>query len=76
MTVFPFPELDGEKEAEYEIFPINLTRMLHTQRQDPAGGARAGDRAGRCGRQVRIPTGPAQNRRPCALEQARKCLRS
>jgi AhpD family alkylhydroperoxidase len=34
MTVFPFPELDGEKEAEYEIFPINLTRMLlHTQGQ-------------------------------------------
>jgi AhpD family alkylhydroperoxidase len=32
MTVFPFPELDAEKEAEYELFPINLTRMmLHTQ---------------------------------------------
>jgi AhpD family alkylhydroperoxidase len=32
MTVFPFPELDAEKEAQYELFPINLTRMmLHTQ---------------------------------------------
>jgi AhpD family alkylhydroperoxidase len=32
MTVFPYPELDAEKEAEYELFPINLTRMLlHTQ---------------------------------------------
>jgi AhpD family alkylhydroperoxidase len=32
MTVFPFPELDRDKEAEYELFPINLTRMmLHTQ---------------------------------------------
>jgi AhpD family alkylhydroperoxidase len=32
MTVFPYPQLDGEKEAEYEVFPINLTRMLlHTQ---------------------------------------------
>jgi AhpD family alkylhydroperoxidase len=32
MTVFPYPKLDAEKEAEYELFPINLTRMmLHTQ---------------------------------------------
>jgi len=32
MTVFPYPELDAEKEAEYQLFPINLTRMmLHTQ---------------------------------------------
>ena len=32
MTVFPYPELDAEKEAEYELFPINLTRMLlHTR---------------------------------------------
>ena len=32
MTVFPYPELDTEKEAEYQLFPINLTRMmLHTQ---------------------------------------------
>ena len=32
MTVFPFPELDAEREAQYELFPINLTRMmLHTQ---------------------------------------------
>ena len=32
MTVFPYPELDAEKEAEYELFPINLTRMLlHTK---------------------------------------------
>jgi AhpD family alkylhydroperoxidase len=32
MIVFPFPELDRDKEAEYELFPINLTRMmLHTQ---------------------------------------------
>jgi AhpD family alkylhydroperoxidase len=36
MTGFPFPELDGEKEAESDIFPINLTRMLlHTQGQTP-----------------------------------------
>jgi AhpD family alkylhydroperoxidase len=34
MTVFPYPELDAEKQAEYELFPINLTRMmLHTQGQ-------------------------------------------
>ena len=34
MTVFPYPQLDGEKEAEYQVFPINLTRMLlHTQGQ-------------------------------------------
>jgi hypothetical protein len=33
MTVFPYPELDAEKEAQYELFPINLTRMmLHTPR--------------------------------------------
>ena len=32
MTVFPYPELEAEKEAQYELFPINLTRMmLHTQ---------------------------------------------
>ena len=32
MTGFPYPELDAEKEAEYQLFPINLTRMmLHTQ---------------------------------------------
>jgi AhpD family alkylhydroperoxidase len=32
MPVFPYPELDAEKEAEYQLFPINLTRMmLHTQ---------------------------------------------
>jgi AhpD family alkylhydroperoxidase len=32
MTIFPYPELDAEKEAQYELFPINLTRMmLHTQ---------------------------------------------
>jgi AhpD family alkylhydroperoxidase len=32
MTGFPYPELDAEKEAEYQVFPINLTRMmLHTQ---------------------------------------------
>jgi AhpD family alkylhydroperoxidase len=32
MTVFPYPELDAEQEAVYELFPINLTRMmLHTQ---------------------------------------------
>jgi AhpD family alkylhydroperoxidase len=32
MTVFPYPELDAEKEGQYELFPINLTRMmLHTQ---------------------------------------------
>jgi AhpD family alkylhydroperoxidase len=32
MTGFPFPKLDAEKEAEFELFPINLTRMmLHTQ---------------------------------------------
>jgi AhpD family alkylhydroperoxidase len=34
MTVFPYPELDTEKEAQYELFPINLTRMmLHTKGQ-------------------------------------------
>jgi AhpD family alkylhydroperoxidase len=32
MSQFPFPDLDAEKEAQYELFPINLTRMmLHTQ---------------------------------------------
>jgi AhpD family alkylhydroperoxidase len=32
MSRFPFPDLDAEKEAQYELFPINLTRMmLHTQ---------------------------------------------
>ncbi|HME76646.1 MAG TPA: carboxymuconolactone decarboxylase family protein [Mycobacterium sp.] len=32
MTVFPYPQLDGEKESEYQVFPINLTRMmLHTE---------------------------------------------
>jgi hypothetical protein len=32
MTVFPYPELDAGKEVQYELFPINLTRMmLHTQ---------------------------------------------
>jgi AhpD family alkylhydroperoxidase len=32
MTQFPYPQLDAEKEAEYKLFPINLTRMmLHTQ---------------------------------------------
>lgn len=31
MARFPFPELDAEKQAVYELFPINLTRMmLHT----------------------------------------------
>lgn len=34
MTAFPYPQLDEEKESEYELFPINLTRMmLHTQGQ-------------------------------------------
>jgi len=34
MTAFPYPELDAKKQAEYELFPINLTRMmLHTQGQ-------------------------------------------
>jgi AhpD family alkylhydroperoxidase len=32
MTVFPYPVLDAEKESVYDLFPINLTRMmLHTQ---------------------------------------------
>ena len=32
MKMFPYPELDAEKEAEYQVFPINLTRMmLHTE---------------------------------------------
>jgi AhpD family alkylhydroperoxidase len=34
MTVFPYPELDAGKETQYELFPINLTRMmLHTKGQ-------------------------------------------
>jgi AhpD family alkylhydroperoxidase len=34
VTAFPYPELNAEKEAEYRLFPINLTRMmLHTQGQ-------------------------------------------
>jgi hypothetical protein len=34
VTGFPYPELDAEKEAQYRVFPINLTRMmLHTQGQ-------------------------------------------
>jgi AhpD family alkylhydroperoxidase len=34
MTVFPYPELNAEQEAEYRLFPINLTRMmLHTKGQ-------------------------------------------
>lgn len=28
MTTFPMPELTPEKEVEYKIFPINLTKML------------------------------------------------
>jgi len=32
MPQFPFPALDAAKAAQYELFPINLTRMmLHTQ---------------------------------------------
>jgi AhpD family alkylhydroperoxidase len=32
MTGLPYPELDREKQAVYELFPINLTRMmLHTR---------------------------------------------
>ena len=32
MTGFPYPEVTAEEEAEYRLFPINLTRMLlHTQ---------------------------------------------
>jgi AhpD family alkylhydroperoxidase len=32
MTAFPYPDLDTEKESVYELFPINLTRMmLHTR---------------------------------------------
>jgi AhpD family alkylhydroperoxidase len=34
VTEFPYPKLDDEKESEYELFPIKLTRMmLHTQGQ-------------------------------------------
>jgi AhpD family alkylhydroperoxidase len=37
MTGFPYPELNAEKEAEYRLFPINLTRMLlHTRGQTVA----------------------------------------
>jgi AhpD family alkylhydroperoxidase len=28
MSGLPFPHLDAEQEAEYELFPINLTRMM------------------------------------------------
>jgi AhpD family alkylhydroperoxidase len=28
MTGLPFPELDAEQQAQYELFPINLTRMM------------------------------------------------
>ncbi len=32
MAAFPYPELDAEKTAQYQAFPINLTRMmLHTK---------------------------------------------
>jgi AhpD family alkylhydroperoxidase len=32
MTAFPFPRLDAEQQSVYELFPINLTRMmLHTR---------------------------------------------
>jgi AhpD family alkylhydroperoxidase len=32
MSGLPFPELDAEQQAQYELFPINLTRMmLHTR---------------------------------------------
>lgn len=32
MTGLPFPDLDAGQQATYELFPINLTRMmLHTQ---------------------------------------------
>jgi AhpD family alkylhydroperoxidase len=32
MTGLPYPELDAEQQAQYELFPINLTRMmLHTR---------------------------------------------
>ena len=63
MAGFPYPELDAEKEAEYKLFPINLTRMmLHTQgltvpywkyglsfrnAKITPTAPRAGDRAGR-----------------------------
>lgn len=31
MSIFPYPDLDAEGERIYELFPINLTRMmLHT----------------------------------------------
>lgn len=34
MTSFPYPDLDPDKEAQYRVFPINLTRMLlHTRGQ-------------------------------------------
>jgi AhpD family alkylhydroperoxidase len=28
MTGLPFPELDAEQQAQYALFPINLTRMM------------------------------------------------
>jgi AhpD family alkylhydroperoxidase len=28
MSGLPFPQLDADQEAEYELFPINLTRMM------------------------------------------------
>lgn len=28
MTGFPYPKLNAEQEAQYRLFPINLTRML------------------------------------------------
>jgi AhpD family alkylhydroperoxidase len=28
MTGLPFPELDAEQQAQFELFPINLTRMM------------------------------------------------
>jgi AhpD family alkylhydroperoxidase len=28
MTGLPFPKLDAQEQAEYQLFPINLTRML------------------------------------------------
>jgi AhpD family alkylhydroperoxidase len=32
MTGLPFPEVNAEQQAQYELFPINLTRMmLHTR---------------------------------------------
>jgi AhpD family alkylhydroperoxidase len=32
VTALPYPDLDAEQQAVYELFPINLTRMmLHTR---------------------------------------------